>query len=171
VRWTFARLARDDLPLLHAWLQQGHVRAHYEDGLRTLAQVADYYADVLTGADPTRAYIAAHDRTPIAYVQAYRVADYPSYAAALAITDDALGIDMLIGDPAFVHRGLGASLLSAFVDRVAGPQLGARTCWIAPAVDNPRAIRCYERAGFAHVRTVEVPGEPVPEYVMRRALA
>ncbi len=75
-------------------------RAHYEDGLRTLAQVADYYGDVIAGADPTRAFVCAFDRVPIAYLQAYRVADYPAYADALGVTDDAVGIDMLIGDPA-----------------------------------------------------------------------
>jgi aminoglycoside 6'-N-acetyltransferase len=170
VCFEFHALTLRDLPLLHAWLQQPHVRAHYEDGLRTLAQVADYYDDVIRGVDPTRAYIGACDRTPIAYVQAYRVADYPAYADALGVTDDALGVDMLIGDPAYVHRGLGASLLSAFVERVAGPVLGASSCWIGPAVDNPRAIRCYERAGFTHIRTVEVPGEAQPEYLMRRSI-
>lgn len=163
MRFAFAPLTRGDLPLLHAWLQQPHVRAHYDDGLRTLAQVADHYGGVIRGEDATRAYIASCDRVRIGYLQSYRIADYPAYADALGVTDDAAGVDMLIGDPAYVHRGLGAPLLAAFVANV----VTAATCWIGPAVDNPRAIRAYERAGFEHVRTIDVPGESQPEYLMR----
>jgi RimJ/RimL family protein N-acetyltransferase len=49
------------------------------------------------------------------------------------------------------------------------PTTRATTCWIGPAAHNAIAIRCYEKAGFAHVRTVLIPGEDRPEYVMSLA--
>lgn len=163
--FDFAPLTGADLPLLHRWLQEPHVRAHYDDGLRTLEQVAAYYADCLRGREPTRLYICSLDGTPIAFLQTYRIADYPDYAAIVEVGDDAAGVDMLIGEPAYVHRGLGGPLLAAFVERIVWPVIGARACWIGPSVDNPRAIRAYEKAGFVHVKTVCVA--PEREYLMR----
>ncbi len=163
--FTFARLIDANLPRLHRWLQEPHVRAHYDDGLRTLEQVAAYYGDCLRGREPTHLYLGSVDATPIAFLQTYRIADYPDYAAIVDVGDDAAGVDMLIGEPAYVDRGLGGPLLAAFVEQVVWSVTGARTCWIGPSVDNARAIRAYEKAGFVHVKTVDVP--PEREYLMR----
>src|SRR4051812_31212693 len=100
-----------DLPLLHRWLQEPHVRAFYEDGLRTLAQVADYYADYFAGREATHLSIASLDGVPVAYLQAYRISDHPEYAAVVQVGETDAGIDMLIGEPSYAGRGLGGPLL------------------------------------------------------------
>jgi RimJ/RimL family protein N-acetyltransferase len=43
---------------------------------------------------------------------------------------------------------------------------GVTTAVIAPSPDNARAIRCYEKAGFRHVRTAWVEERAEEEYVM-----
>jgi RimJ/RimL family protein N-acetyltransferase len=166
MRFSFARLTEADLPRLHGWLQQPHVREFYDDGLRSVEAVAAYYADVLSRAEPTHAFIGACDGTPIAFLQTYRIADHPAYAAAVQVGATDAGIDMLIGEPASAHRGLGAPLLRAFVDDVVWDVTGARTCWIGPSPRNPRARRAYEKSGFAYVKTVDVPGHE-PEVFLR----
>jgi len=155
-----------DLPRLHDWLEQPHVRAFWRNEPRTVEGLAEHYRDVLTGAEPTYAFIAALEELPIGYLQTYRIGDHPEYAARVEV--EGAGVDMLIGDPAFAHRGLGAPLLVQFVDEVVPAITGEHTCWIGPTVDNVRAIRCYEKAGFEHVKTVLVPGDDQPEYLMRR---
>ena len=39
---------------------------------------------------------------------------------------------------------------------------------VDPSIRNVGGIRAYEKAGFVHLRTIVVPGEPDPEYVMIR---
>jgi RimJ/RimL family protein N-acetyltransferase len=39
-------------------------------------------------------------------------------------------------------------------------------CVIAPTPSNTSAIRAYQKAGFRHIKTVDVPGEPEQEFVM-----
>jgi aminoglycoside 6'-N-acetyltransferase len=167
VHFTFRRLTEADLPRLHDWLEQPHVRAFWRDEPRTLDGVAERYAGVLAGTEPTYAFIASLEELPIGFLQTYRIADHPDYAARIDVGADAAGVDMLIGDPSFAHRGLGAPLLVQFVDEVVWPVTCARACWIGPTVDNTRAIRCYQKAGFEHVKTVLVPGDDQPEYLMR----
>jgi RimJ/RimL family protein N-acetyltransferase len=156
----------DDLGLLHRWLQQPHVREFYDREPHTFEGVAANYRDKIRGDEPTEPYIASLDATPIGYLQTYRFADYPDYARTIDVGSADAGVDMLIGEPAYAHRGLGAPLLRQFVDEIVWPTTGATTCWIGPAIHNAIAIRCYTKAGFVHARTVLVAGEERPEYLM-----
>ncbi len=167
VHFTFRRMAEADLPLLHGWLEQPHVREFWSDEPRTLVGVAAHYRGVLDGSDPTHAFLAYAEDVPLGYLQMYRIGDYPDYAAHVDVGADAAGVDMLIGEPAYAQRGLGGPLLAQFVADIVWPVTGARACWIGPSVDNARAIRAYVKAGFEYVKTVHVPGEGEPEYLMR----
>lgn len=171
MHFVFRRLVEADLPLLHGWLEQPHVRAYWADEPRTLAGVAAHYRGVLDGTEPTFGFIASADKMPMAFLQTYRIDSYADYAAHVAPGEEAAGVDMLIGEPAFAHRGLGAPLLAQFVDEIVWQVTGARACWIGPSADNARAIRAYAKAGFEYVKTVRIPGEAQPEYMMRRARA
>jgi RimJ/RimL family protein N-acetyltransferase len=167
--FSFARMTEEDLRLLHRWFEEPHVRAFYDREPRTLDEVAASYRGKILGDEPTVPYIASIDGAPIGYLQTYRLDDYPRYASAIDAGPDGAGVDMLIGEPAHAHRGLGAPLLRQFVDEIVWPTTGATTCWIGPKVHNAIAIRCYAKAGFVHARTVLVPGEEHPEYLMRMA--
>jgi RimJ/RimL family protein N-acetyltransferase len=159
-------MTEDQLGLLHRWLEEPHVRAFYDREARTLHGVTEAYLPKIRGEEPTLPFIASLSGVPIGYLQAYRLADHPAYAAVLGVGPDAAGVDMLIGEPSYAHRGLGAPLLRQFVDEVVWEVTGASTCWIGPAVHNTIAIRCYAKAGFVYARTVHVPGDDRPEYVM-----
>jgi RimJ/RimL family protein N-acetyltransferase len=159
-------MTEDDLRILHRWLEEPHVREFYDQEPRTFHEVAASYRGKILGDQPTAPYIASLDGTPVGYLQTYRLADYPEYASAIGAGRDAAGVDMLIGEVAYAHRGLGAPLLRQFLDDVVWPITRATTCWIGPSVHNAIAIRCYAKAGFVHARTVMVPGETRAEYVM-----
>ena len=45
--------------------------------------------------------------------------------------------------------------------------MGARSCIIDPEPDNKIAIRAYEKAGFRYLKTVQIPTEAHPSYLMR----
>lgn len=160
MHFTFRRMTHADLPRMHGWLAQPHVRPFWSVEPGELEAILD-------DAEPAHAFIASADDQPIAYLQTYRIDNHPDYAAQVCAGANAAGVDMLIGEPAFAHRGLGGPMLAQFVDEIVWPVTGARTCWIGPSADNARAIRAYAKAGFEYVKTVAVAGEQQPEYLMR----
>jgi aminoglycoside 6'-N-acetyltransferase len=65
------------------------------------------------------------------------------------------GIDQFIGEPGMVGRGHGSAFIRAFVDQ--GLAGGAPRMVTDPDPENGRAIRAYEKAGFARDRLVDTP--------------
>ena len=155
--------------MVRGWLLQPHVRRWWDDGVRLPypEAVLDEYRGAIRGADPTYRYIAWIDRAPAGMFQHYRIGDDPEYESALALGEDAVGVDLFIGDPALIGVGHGPAMLRAFLRDVALPFHGLDVCVIGPSVSNASAIRAYEKAGFVPIRTAVVTGEPEPELLMR----
>jgi aminoglycoside 6'-N-acetyltransferase len=167
VAFTFRPLAEDDLPTMVRWLNTPHVRAWWQNDPRTIEEARAKYMPRIAGTEPTSAYVILADGRPIGYIQAYTIADWPEYAGAINVEDGAAGVDLFIGEEVYVHRGLGAPILRAFLRDVVFGMPGVTCCVIGPSASNASAIRAYEKAGFRHIKTVAVPGEEDPEYLMR----
>jgi RimJ/RimL family protein N-acetyltransferase len=100
-------------------------------------------------------------------VQHYRIADSAEYAEALALGEEAVGVDLFIGEVDLIGRGHGPAMLLQFLRDVAFPFHAVEVCVIGPSVKNLPAIRAYEKIGFRALREVQVPGEADPEFLMR----
>jgi len=169
VAYAFAPLREDDLDLVRRWLLQPHVQRWWDEGLKTPypdAEIADY-REAIQGNDPTYRYVAHIDGRPVGLLQHYRIADDPEYAEALALNEDAIGVDLFIGESALIGRGHGSAMLRQFLRDVAFPFHGIEVCVIGPSVKNLAAIRAYEKAGFRPLREVQIQGESDPEFLMR----
>jgi len=167
---SFRRLTMDDLPLMHRWLNTDHVARWYDanGGRRpSYERVAERYTARIRGEAKTEPFLILHNDEPIGYMQSYRIADHPEYARAVEVEAGAAGVDLFIGEPEFVYRGLGPQVLRRFLIEIVFANPGVISCVIGPAVSNAAAIRAYEKTGFSHLKTVQVPGEPEPEYLMR----
>jgi len=104
---------------------------------------------------------------PIGFIQSYRIDDHDEYGEALALQVPSAGIDLFIGDPGEVGKGLGPKVIDAFLRDVVFARYDVEECVIGPSVKNANAIRAYEKAGFEFLRDVRVPDEPDPEHLMR----
>ncbi len=96
--------------------------------------------------------IAEEGGRPVGHVQLYPVGPYWE-AYRLAGADDADGVwalDLFVGDPGRWGSGLGTRVLRLAVDHLLVDR-GARRVLIDPRVDNARARRSYEKAGFREV--------------------
>jgi len=133
---SFRPVEPADFPLLLAWLARPHVRAWWDDGDDTLEKVVAHYG----GAGAAR-FLALQGGAAIGYIQYYR-ADAGE-----------VGVDMFIGEPDLVGRGVGTSMLCAFLGLVAQRE-HPRTVIVDPDPRNGRAIRCYTKAGFLPVATI-----------------
>jgi RimJ/RimL family protein N-acetyltransferase len=91
----------------------------------------------------------------IGYIQ-----EYPA-------SDNSAGIDLFIGEIAFLHRGLGASIIRQFLNDIVFADQAVESCVIDPSVLNRGAIRAYEKAGFRFLKTETSPGEAEAHHMMR----
>jgi hypothetical protein len=71
----------------------------------------------------------------------------------------------LIGNDELLGKGIGTAVVRRALAELVFSQRDAARCVLGPSPDNPRAIRCYEKCGFRHLRTVQPP-EGEAEYVM-----
>jgi RimJ/RimL family protein N-acetyltransferase len=175
---TFRPLRRSDARQLRDWLNQPHVYAWWgvhaaPDGLggagpdaATLEAVLAEYGEPMAGQGTTHCFVILADAQPVGFIQWYRLADEPAYAAAIGEPDGA-AMDLLIGEPDAVGRGLGTLVIDRFVTDVVAPAAITRIV-AGPDVRNRRSVRAFTNAGFVSVREAQVPGEPAPEQVLVR---
>jgi RimJ/RimL family protein N-acetyltransferase len=101
-------------------------------------------------------------------IQWYRWADYPEHAAQLGAGPDSAGIDLAIGNPQLVGRGLGSALVRRFLDRFVFTDSSIHSCIADPETANQRSLRAFDRAGFRPVREVILRGENAPRTVVEK---
>jgi RimJ/RimL family protein N-acetyltransferase len=168
---AFRRLVDDDLPLLHAWLNEPGIVSWWEgDDVSWEAVVADYGS-----ANPDRVehWVATVDGEPVGWIQCWATGDEPDEAAqwwALGVDRTAAGIDYLIGDPATRGRGVGSAMIRAFVADIV---FGLHPSWTQvgadPHVDNVASWRALEKAGFRFVGVIDGTDGPGRLMVMDRS--
>ena len=167
-RPSFRPLTRADLPLVHRWVNTPHV-AEWWDDLPTLADVEADFGPGIDGEDATDYFVIEIASRPVGIIQTYLIDDEPEYKAALGGPQRAAGLDLAIGEPDLVGRGLGPAVIHAFATDVVFARWPAGVvdrCVAGPDHRNARSIAAFAAAGFRKGAIVPVPGEPDPEQVM-----
>jgi len=148
----FLPVAPEHYALLDTWLRSPHMREWWGDPEEELG----YIRDMVEGRDTTRPFLIALDGAPIGYIQYWFVghhqheawiADHPWLAE---LPEETIGVDLSIGEPGLLSRGLGSAALTAFTRTLYDN--GHQIIIIDPDPANTRAVRAYERAGFRPVR-------------------
>jgi aminoglycoside 6'-N-acetyltransferase len=178
---SFRRLSRADLGLLTIWLNTPHVYAWWgetsgsgflggpDDTAATLEMVEAVYGAAIDGYGSTEHHVIQTDGEPIGMIQWYRLADEPGYAAEIGESaDGTAGVDVLIGNPDAVGRGVGPLVIAAFVRSVVLAAPGVRRVVAGPDARNARSVRAFEKAGFRPVRDAPVDRGHHTERVMVR---
>jgi aminoglycoside 6'-N-acetyltransferase Ib len=156
---SFRPLAWTDLPMLCEWIARPHV-AEWWDSPPSLAECEQEYGPLIAGDVPDRAYIALLDGEPLGFIQSYVATESHEGGWWLDEHDPGVrGIDQFLADPGHLGRGLGTTMVRAFVDRLFEDPSVTRV-QTDPSPRNARAIRCYEKAGFRAAREVVTPDGP-----------
>jgi len=173
----FRPIAGADVALLARWLSDPAVGAWWE-GTTVVYDEAYVRAEVLHGEGDehvTQAVVEL-DGAPIGFQQWYALAGEPDSMTEYGLVpgDRAFGIDQFIGESRLHGRGIGTRQVRAVVGWLLGPEgPGARRVLTDPVVENVRAIRCYEKAGFEKVRVLpgheQVDGIPRDSWLMEWA--
>jgi RimJ/RimL family protein N-acetyltransferase len=164
--FTFRPLEHRDISMIHGWFHAPHARRWYgERG--TLDEVREAYGAAIERRSPVAAWVARLDARDVGLVSWERFGDSPEMQRAYAIDDaDRANCDVLLGEPDMAHRGLGASMITAFLGEIVFADPRITGCVIDPEVDNTIAIRAYEKVGFRFVRALADDGEGHAVYLM-----
>ena len=146
--------------LLSRWLTDERVLEwiYGRDNPWPYDRVLAKYRPRVLGEHPVRSCFIVLEGEPLGYIQFFPVADAASYGL-----EDAAGywgVDMWIGEPDIWSQGLGTRALRALLGHLFAVE-GAVVAVIDPRVENPRAVRCYEKAGFRCVKVL--PGHELHE--------
>src|SRR4051812_40727329 len=139
--YSFRPVARDDLAMLHRWLETSDVRRWWDDP----AVLDEIFAE-----PRVTMWIVSLNGRPFAYMQDYSPHDWPQHHFAF-LPFGARGIDQFIGEPDMIGRGHGSSFIRQHVDRLFAD--GAPAVGTDPDPQNTRAIRAYQKAGFVIGKT------------------
>jgi aminoglycoside 6'-N-acetyltransferase len=161
----FLPVTAEHYGLLDGWLRAPHMRAWWGDPDEELG----FVRDMVEGRDTTLPYLIALDGEPVGYIQCWFIGhhqnetwirDHPWLAELPAET---VGVDLSIGAPELLSRGIGSAALRAFVARLRAE--GRETIIIDPDPANLRAVRAYEKAGFRPL--ADLPGVPADTLIMQ----
>jgi aminoglycoside 6'-N-acetyltransferase len=167
----FRALSRPDLPLLHDWLLQPHVSEWWRDVPADFETVEAEYGACIDGDDPTELFLIEIDGRPVGMIQRYLIADEPEWWPAfdgICEVSNAAGIDYLIGEPAYVGKGLGSAVVAAF-SRIVFDWRGVDSIVVTVQQANPASWRILEKAGYRRIYSGELrspdPSDEGPQYV------
>jgi RimJ/RimL family protein N-acetyltransferase len=165
VEIAFRPLAREDLQQVHVWLQREHVACWWNEEMSP-ARVEEKYVPRIEGREPVSMFVIVLGGRDAGFVQTYKVGDYAE-SWPFDVGADAAGMDLAIGEPDLIGCGIGPQVIRAFVDGIVFADPAVAACVADPDVCNSRSVRAFEKAGFTVVGTMEPPGAPAPQAVVR----
>jgi aminoglycoside 6'-N-acetyltransferase len=146
--YRFRPATRDDLPMLTRWREEPevlrwwgawqHPEAEYEAHLADPAMALWIVELAAPGAPPR----------PFAFAQDYACHAWDPHPFSY-LPPGSRGMDQYIGEPAMLGHGHGTAFLREQCDRLFAA--GVPAIGTDPHPDNARAIRAYQKAGFAIV--------------------
>ena len=146
--YQFRPMTAADLPLVRRWLAMPHVAEWWGGPDEQFGLVSE---DMTHPAMDQ--YLVAVGERPFGYLQCYRMTEWNTGFGPQP--DGTRGIDQMIGEPDMIERGHGSAFIRAFIEDLL--VAGVPRVVTDPDPTNARAIRCYEKAGFARDRLADTP--------------
>jgi RimJ/RimL family protein N-acetyltransferase len=151
--FSFKPLEEKDLDQLCQWLKKPHVKEWWDENLSDEQSKAKYRKRI--NDHFVMIFMVSLNDKPLGVVQHYFVSTvsdglWPDEG------EGTVGIDVLIGEKDNINHGVGTELLNQYIKKLfADSAIKKVITDVNPA--NSRAIRCYEKVGFKHVKDVMTP--------------
>ncbi len=146
--YAFRPMTSADLPKVRQWLEAPHVRQWWGDPEQQFHLVSGDLDELAM-----EQFIVVAGDQAFGYLQCYDLTRWNTgFGPQVAGTR---GLDLFIGEKEFIERGHGSALIRCFVD--ACFRQGVPRMVTDPDPENVRAVRAYEKAGFAKDRLVATP--------------
>jgi aminoglycoside 6'-N-acetyltransferase len=162
----FRRLELADLGLVREWLSREHVKRWWTEP--SPDEVVEHYGPAIEGREPTDLYVIQMDEEPIGFIQTYLATDHPDWERIIQVGKGVAGVDLFIGEPEFLGRGIGTRALTRFVEDIVFDRPTTRACVADPDAENVVSLLIFEKAGFSRAREFVDPGDDRLHVLMRR---
>jgi aminoglycoside 6'-N-acetyltransferase len=160
-----------DYHLMLRWRTEPHVAEWWNTDDDTEGRVVEHYRPYTEPSSATVGCIVTTGDRAVGYVQFYRWADYADELVAMDLSPDesGYGMDILIGEPDLVGRGVGSRTVMLLC-RYLFEERGATSVSLITAEANVRAQHAYEKAGLRTIgRCLDTDtrnGERIPSLFM-----
>jgi aminoglycoside 6'-N-acetyltransferase len=196
---VFDPLTLKEIPLMYIWFNEPHVQEFYslrkwseQEVLEKLSPQLPYFLNrsskqvrpkqrkkisVPANDYPSRrekplfGFVIKMEEVKLGYIQYYSLQDYPWSEQDLNddIVKRAVGIDLFIGEPSWVGKGLGQKIVTSFLNKFIWPDF--EYCFVDPNMRNLASIRMFQKCGFKdykNIRSIDALGHPVTLCLMRK---
>lgn len=143
------------LELLHTWLNEPHIAERW-DGSVSIKEVRKQYFRQNDNLEP---YIVYLNDNPIGYVQSYWTSRCRSGWWEDEKDPGTIGIDYFIGQVQRLDQGIGTEMIKQFAQMLFCNSEVTRII-SDPNPNNPRSVRCLEKAGFTKIKDIQTPDGP-----------
>jgi aminoglycoside 6'-N-acetyltransferase len=150
--YQFRAFGPADFAMIRQWLAMPHVVEWWGDPAEQFELVSGDLAEPAMDQ-----FIVSLDGEPFGYLQSYDLRAWSDPGLG-PHPDGTRAIDQFIGRPDMIGRGHGSGLVRGFVDSLL--RSGIPRIITDPDPANARAIRAYEKAGFARARIVATVDGP-----------
>lgn len=147
-----------DYTLMLRWLTDEKITEFYggRDVQRTIDTVRELYRPRILGDVTVTPCIIEYQSMPVGYIQFYETKDHLKKDLDPLLSEPhVFGMDTFIGEHERWGKGIGSTALRMLSDHLL-QSTGATAVIVDPNIDNDRAIRTYEKAGFEKIR--RLPG-------------
>ncbi len=165
MQFNFRTVINEDRECVYGWLHQPYIsRWFYGEGLaNTLKGIEEHIA----GGSFSKYWLGLDGERPVAFLITSLV-EKPDDELMVwcQSSEKTITLDMLIGDPEYLGKGLAVPLIQQFL-KSQFPD--AAEVLIDPEATNEKAIHVYQKAGFKIVGEFVPQHSPHLHYMMRLA--
>ncbi len=147
---ALSALSESDLPLLRRWFAEPHIADVWSRPEEGAAEVASHVS-----REHVAPYLIVEAGQAVGYLQLYH-ANPDEFWAAHDLPRETYGLDLFIGPPDLIGRGIGTRAIRLAVGHLSSLPDVARL-HIDPSLDNAAAIHVYRKAGFVPAGEIETP--------------
>ena len=141
---TLRTFFENDIALMDRWLEAGHVKPWYEDPEDWLYDLNNRQGEFSF----IKHFIAEVEGVPIGFCQYYDMFYGQEHEDWIKINTPGImcSIDYLIGEPDYLHKGLGQKMIARLLDILRDK--GIKTVVVRPDSDNAKSNRALEANRF-----------------------
>jgi RimJ/RimL family protein N-acetyltransferase len=137
------RLRDSDIPMLENWLSKDYIKKWYHEPEEWLAEVRDRFGKFAF----IKHNLVLCDKVPIGFCQYYTCVDAAEDWYGDLPLDGTYSIDYLIGEEAFLGKGLGKAIIELLINEVFSTT-DAQRIIVQPELENTPSCKTLLASGF-----------------------